>query len=119
MPNLCALVAYYPNRLPAPGAGFPPSLRVGIHLAGSQPEAPKFHAYSYPQAEPGFAEHDLDQYDKVSAGLAWSRSLESVRRAFEVEVDLEGIWEDHSRRKWPCVFLASSNSRTLLPASLD
>ncbi|KAL8937465.1 MAG: hypothetical protein Q9216_004410 [Gyalolechia sp. 2 TL-2023] len=49
------------------------------------------------EAEPGFAEHDLDQFDKVSAGLAWSRSLELIRRAFEVEVDLESIWEDHSR----------------------
>ncbi|KAL9024029.1 MAG: hypothetical protein Q9196_006813 [Gyalolechia fulgens] len=97
MPNLCALVAYYPNRLPAPGAGYPSSLRVRIHLAGSQPEAPKFHSYSYPQVEPGFAEHDLDQFDKISAGLAWSRSLELIRKAFEVEVDLEAIWEDQSR----------------------
>ncbi|KAL8836233.1 MAG: hypothetical protein Q9170_003010 [Blastenia crenularia] len=97
MPKLCALVAYYPDRLPAPSAGYPPSLRIRIHLAGSQPEAPKFHSYSYPHAEPGFAEHDLDQFDKVSAGLAWSRSLELVRKGFEVEVDLERIWEDHSR----------------------
>ena len=100
MPKLCALVAYYPNRLPAPGAGYPPSLRVRIHLAGSQPQAPKFHSYSYPHAEPGFAEHDLDQFDKVSAGLAWSRSLDLVRKGFEVEVDLESIWEDHSRGRF-------------------
>lgn len=99
MPNLCALVAYYPNRLPAPAAGYPPSLRIRIHLAGSQLEAPKFHSYSYPEAEPGFAEYDLDQFDKASAGLAWSRSLELLRKAFEMEVELEGIWEDHSRRK--------------------
>ncbi|KAL8930761.1 MAG: hypothetical protein Q9208_000302 [Pyrenodesmia sp. 3 TL-2023] len=97
MPKLCALIAYYPDRLPPPAAGFPPSLRIITHLAGSQPEAPKFHSYSYPQAEPGFAEHDLDQFDKVSAGLAWTRSLELVRKGFDIEVDLEGIWEDHSR----------------------
>ncbi|KAL8651723.1 MAG: hypothetical protein Q9210_003089 [Variospora velana] len=97
MPKLCALIAYYPDRLPSPGTGYPPSLRVTVHLAGSQPGAPKFHSHSYPEADPGFAEHDLDQFDKVSAGLAWTRSLELVRKGFEVEVDLEGIWEDHSR----------------------
>lgn len=100
MPKLCALVAYYPDCLPTPGAGYPPSLRVTVHLAGSQPGAPKFHSHSYPQAEPGFAEHDLDQFDKVAAGLAWTRSLELVRKGFEVEVDLEGIWEDHTRREF-------------------
>ncbi|KAL8957750.1 MAG: hypothetical protein Q9193_005059, partial [Seirophora villosa] len=100
IPKLCALVAYYPDRLPPPGAGYPPSLRITVHLAGSQPRAPKFHSHSYPEAEPGFAEHDLDQFDKVSAGLAWTRSLELVRKGFEVELDLEGIWEDHSRREF-------------------
>ncbi|KAI4117354.1 MAG: hypothetical protein LQ345_002392 [Seirophora villosa] len=100
IPKLCALVAYYPDRLPSPGAGYPPSLRVTVHLAGSQPRAPKFHSHSYPEAEPGFAEHDLDQFDKVSAGLAWTRSLELVRKGFEVELDLEGIWEDHSQREF-------------------
>lgn len=103
MPKLCALVAYYPDRLPPPAAGYPPSLRIITHLAGSQQEAPKFHSYSYPQAQPGFAEHDLDQFDKVAAGLAWTRSLELVRKGFEIEVDLEGIWEDHSRRKLHCL----------------
>ncbi|KAL9600729.1 MAG: hypothetical protein Q9219_002970 [cf. Caloplaca sp. 3 TL-2023] len=97
MPKLCALVAYYPNRLPPPGAGYPPSLRVQVHLAGNQAEAPKFNSYSYPEAEAGFAENDLEQFDKVSAGLAWSRSLELLRKGFELEVDLESIREEHSQ----------------------
>ena len=97
MPKLCALVAYYPERLPAPtGAGYPPSLGLIVHLAGSQPMAPKFHSYSYPDAEPGFAENDLDQFDKVSAALAWTRTLTLVRKGFEIEVDLEAIWEQHT-----------------------
>lgn len=70
-----------------------------VHLAGNHAAPSKFHAYSYPHAAPGFAESDLEEYDKVSAGLAWSRSLELVRKAFEVEVDLESIWEEHSRRE--------------------
>lgn len=55
-------------------------------------------AYSYPDTVSGFAEHDLDVFDKVSAGLAWSRSLDVMRKAFEIEVDLEAIWDHHSER---------------------
>ncbi|KAL8736639.1 MAG: hypothetical protein Q9166_000005 [cf. Caloplaca sp. 2 TL-2023] len=96
VPKLCALVAYYPERLPAPGAGFPPSLRLLAHIAGSQNFMPGSHAYVYPNAVPGFAEHHLDVFDKISAGLAWSRSLDVMRKAFEIEVDLEAIWGEHS-----------------------
>ncbi|KAL8809324.1 MAG: hypothetical protein Q9223_003198 [Gallowayella weberi] len=96
VPKLCALVAYYPERLPAPGTGYPPSLRLVIHIAGSQKFMPGERAYAYPNTVPGFAEHDLDIYDKTSAGLAWSRSLDVMRKAFELEVDLEAIWEEHS-----------------------
>ncbi|KAL8667467.1 MAG: hypothetical protein Q9202_000683 [Teloschistes flavicans] len=100
VPKLCALVAYYPIRLPIHGAGYPTSLKVLVHMAGTHKIPPKLHAYSYPDAAPGFAESDLDEYDKISAGLAWSRSLNVVRKAFEIEVDLEGIWEEHSRREF-------------------
>lgn len=95
MPKLCALVAYYPEKVPAPGAGFPPSHNVAIHFAGPQSKTPNCRCYSYPGVEAGFAEEDLEQYDKVSASLAWSRSLAVLRKGFEVEVDLEKIWDDH------------------------
>lgn len=98
VPKLCALVAYYPERVSAPGAGYPPSLKLVIHIAGSQGFMPGNYAYAYPDAVPGFAEHDLDVFDKVSAGLAWSRSLDVMRKAFEIEVDLEAIWDRHSKR---------------------
>ncbi|KAL8954346.1 MAG: hypothetical protein Q9183_007179, partial [Haloplaca sp. 2 TL-2023] len=71
VPKLCALLAYYPERLPAHGAGYPTSLNLMVHLAGDRTAPPRFHAYSYPEAAPGFAESDLDEYDRVSAGLAW------------------------------------------------
>ncbi|KAL9042250.1 MAG: hypothetical protein Q9180_000738 [Flavoplaca navasiana] len=96
VPKLCALVAYYPERVSGPGAGYPPSLKLVIHIAGSQGFMPDSHAYAYPDAVPGFAEHDLDVYDKISAGLAWSRSLDVMRKAFEIDVDLEAVWERHS-----------------------
>jgi hypothetical protein len=47
----------------------------------------------YDGVEPGFAEHDLDVFERVEAELAWGRSLEVVRRAFRKDVDLEGVWE--------------------------
>jgi len=47
----------------------------------------------------GFAETDLEEFDKVAAGLAWTRSLAAVRRGFEIEVDLEGVWEEHVGRE--------------------
>ncbi|KAI9812014.1 MAG: hexokinase A [Pycnora praestabilis] len=95
--KLCVLVAYYPTILPSSSAAspFPPSLRVLVHLAGSQRVAPKYKSYSYADAEPGFAEHDDENFDKIAAGLAWSRSLDQVRRGFGIEVDLEGAWEGH------------------------
>ncbi len=98
MPKLCALVAYYPDTLPNPAIGFPPSLDVCVHIPGSQTMAPKYKSYVYPQAESGFAEADLDEYDKVSAGLAWTRTLGTVKKGFEMEVDIEDIWEKHVAR---------------------
>lgn len=54
-----------------------------------------YPSYTYDGAEPGFAEHDLDEYDKVAERLAWSRSLDVVRKGFGVEVELEKVWENH------------------------
>ena len=101
MPKLCALVAYYPERLPTPAAGFPSSHNVLVHTAGSQGMMPKYRSYSYPEAQPGFAEEDLDEYDKISTSLAWSRTLATVRKGFEIEKDLEKVWEEHVARETP------------------
>lgn len=42
-----------------------------------------YPCYRY-DAEPGFAEADLDVYDRESAALAWERSLAAVRGAFKL-----------------------------------
>ena len=99
MPKLCALVAYYPEEFPALSARFPTSLNIAIHFAGPQSETPNCRCYSYEGVEAGFAQENHDQYDKVSASLAWSRSLAILRKSFEIEVDLEKIWDDHVARK--------------------
>lgn len=57
-----------------------------------------YPAYTYEGVDPGFAEHDLDEYDAVADGIAWSRSLSVVRRGFAAEVDLERPWEDNVER---------------------
>ncbi|KAI9800176.1 MAG: hypothetical protein M1833_003503 [Piccolia ochrophora] len=95
MPKLCALVAYYPSRIDYPNMTFPPGLLVQVHLASSQSFAPNFASYSYPDTKPGFAESDSAQFERVSSGLAWSRSLGMVRKGFGIEVDLEKIWDHH------------------------
>jgi hypothetical protein len=58
-----------------------------------------YPSYSYEGAEPGFAEHDLEEYNKIAARLSWGRSLDTVRKGFKVEVDLEGVWEEHTERE--------------------
>ncbi|OLN90042.1 hypothetical protein CCHL11_07235 [Colletotrichum chlorophyti] len=58
-----------------------------------------YPTYSY-NAEPGFAEHDLDEYDKVSAELAWSRSLGAARKAFNTHLNLELVLEENVQGKF-------------------
>ncbi|PYH99732.1 dienelactone hydrolase [Aspergillus ellipticus CBS 707.79] len=52
-------------------------------------------AFTYESVQPGFAEHDLEEYDRLAADLAWSRTLETLRKGFGKDKDLEGRWEDH------------------------
>lgn len=47
-----------------------------------------YPSYTY-AAQPGFAEHDLDEYDRISAELAWSRSLAAARKAFHTYTNME------------------------------
>lgn len=58
-----------------------------------------YPSYKYEGVEPGFAEHDLDEYNKNAERLAWSRTLDCLRKSFKSEVDLERIWEEHLDRK--------------------
>ena len=99
MSKLKTVVAYYPRTVPCFGDGFHTSLNVLVHLAGS--ETIDVHSYTYPHAKEGFAQANLETYDKVSSGLAWSRSLAIVRKGFGIEVDLEKIWEKHLERRYP------------------
>ncbi|KAF3385837.1 hypothetical protein DPV78_012614 [Talaromyces pinophilus] len=59
-----------------------------------------YTAFTYDFADPGFAEHDLDEYDHASAELAWSRTLEVMRKAFRKDADLERPWEINTESKF-------------------
>lgn len=99
--KLCAIVAFYPYTIPAPGSTPPEELRVQVHLAGNQKFAPKYPHFWYQGTHAGFDEHGRDTYDHIASGLAWSRALDCVRRGFGIDVDLEDIWERHLARKMP------------------
>lgn len=112
LPHCCAIICYYPTNILHPHCLYPAQLQMLVHLAGTQKFAPSFKNYRYGGVLPGFAESDLDEYDRVAADLAWTRSLTAVRKGFKNEVDLEGTWEEHlacklwrPMRRWDkCVF---------------
>jgi len=71
---------------------------AGLGVGGKLPGI-KYPAYSY-NAEPGFAEHDLKEYEPVSADLAWTRSLTAVNKAFQIDNDLESIVDTNIHAKF-------------------
>ncbi|KAK6382292.1 hypothetical protein LTS17_004179 [Exophiala oligosperma] len=98
MPKLVAVVAYYPPYMPRSTTNFPPTLGVLVHLAGSQKFGTRHPSYRYPNTRPGFAEHDLDEFDRVAASLSWTRTLGLLREAFDMGgPDLEALWDHHTR----------------------
>jgi hypothetical protein len=50
-----------------------------------------YEAYTYSGVEPGFAEHDLDEYDAVADGVAFTRSISTVRKGFRIENKIEAV----------------------------
>ncbi|BCR87222.1 dienelactone hydrolase [Aspergillus chevalieri] len=68
-----------------------------------------FPTYTYEYVQPGFAEHDLDEYDRLASELAWTRTLHVLRKGFGKDLDLEGRWEEHQEGK----FFSSNLSTTM------
>ncbi|KJK64132.1 Dienelactone hydrolase family protein [Aspergillus parasiticus SU-1] len=127
--KLCALIAYYPSRIPDPECSYASSMRVLVHLAdqtvqvlsASHGTDHKRHivkrrvgagqgtgdrldfaytAYSYPGISPGFAESDLDNYDPVATEIAWTRTLSALQSGFQKHLDLEKTWEGIEQEKY-------------------
>jgi hypothetical protein len=70
------------------------TIQAGLGTGGTLRLA--YPTYTY-NAEPGFAEHDMEEFDRVSAELAWSRSLAAARKAFGNQPDLEGILDANTQ----------------------
>lgn len=116
MPKLAAVVAYYPPYMPRTNISFPPTLSVQIHLASSQKFGTRHPSFRYPDTEPGFAEHDLDEYDRTACTLSWSRTLGTLRRAFDTDLDvnLEAIWDNHTKLEFETKD-ADETMKTMVP----
>lgn len=52
-------------------------------------------SYKYEGVEPGFAEQDLEDFDSIAEDLAWGRTLQVLRQAFGMKVDVEKIRDQH------------------------
>jgi hypothetical protein len=61
-------------------------------------------SYTYEFSQPGFAEHDLDEYDRVSDELAWTRTLDVLRKAFRKDADLEKPWDGNQEGELSTLF---------------
>ncbi|KAH8880945.1 dienelactone hydrolase [Thozetella sp. PMI_491] len=72
-------------------------IESGIGTGGTLRLAYKSYTYN---AAPGFAEHDLDDYDRIPSELAWSRSLAAARKAFAKDDDVELVLEENVQGKF-------------------
>lgn len=59
-----------------------------------------YPAYTYDNAQPGFAEHDMEEYDHLAADLAWTRTIHVLRKGFSRQTDLERRWEEHQEGRF-------------------
>ncbi|CAG7955965.1 unnamed protein product [Penicillium salamii] len=65
-----------------------------------------YPAFTYDNAVPGFAESDLEEYDHLSANLAWTRTLKVLRKGYSRDPDLERRVEDHVEGECRASYLA-------------
>ena len=95
-PKLCALILYYPVVSAGRSIKLPPGPNILLHSVERQTftGVHRDH-YKYANVEAGFAAAKDSAFDKAAADLAWTRTLALLRKAFDIEVDLEEIWEEH------------------------
>jgi hypothetical protein len=58
-----------------------------------------YPAFTYDNAEPGFAETDLKEYDHLAANLAFTRTLKVLRKGYSRDPDFEQRLEQHVEGK--------------------
>ncbi|MFJ9371005.1 dienelactone hydrolase family protein [Nocardia sp. NPDC101769] len=55
----------------------------------------RVRCYDYPGVDHAFATHGRDTFEPLSAGMAFSRTLEVVRQAIGPRYDLSALWDQH------------------------
>ncbi|MBN9021215.1 MAG: nuclear transport factor 2 family protein [Rhizobiales bacterium] len=98
----CA-IAYGGEAIAAALAGPRHGRPVMVHLADPdgatfealRPQFPAVEAFHYRGAAPGFAEAG-ETFDKSAFNLAYTRSLEMLRRVLGPRYDLDKIWDRHT-----------------------
>ncbi|KAF2157373.1 hypothetical protein K461DRAFT_219471 [Myriangium duriaei CBS 260.36] len=127
LPRLAALISYYPPQIPSgQHTTYPPGVNVLLHLCAGSTISVSLRSFVYEGVSSGFAETDVDEFDSVGKELAWSRSLATVRKSFDLEnPDLEGVRDayfdnvgtdpDGSRSGWPQALPESGTCRINLP----
>lgn len=88
---------------------------VVLHFAGKDPRTPpeavaqiehgltgrpEIRLHLYPEAAAGFDRNTGAGYDRISAGLAHSRSIAVLRNAIGLHYDLEALWERHTNAEF-------------------
>ncbi|OGE54818.1 hypothetical protein PENARI_c005G10348 [Penicillium arizonense] len=68
-----------------------------------------YPSFTYDNAQPGFAETDLEEYDHLSADLAFTRTLKTLRKGYSRDPDFERRWEEHVDAK----FFSSNVKKTM------
>lgn len=98
--NACkVLVRYDPSALaPAPSHECRWTvLHVGGQGVLSGASGSRFRIYSYPGSQAGFALESSPNYEPFAAGVAYSRTLESLKRVLGPHPDLGGLFREHLR----------------------
>ncbi|KAI5840787.1 hypothetical protein DFP73DRAFT_517048 [Morchella snyderi] len=96
--SLACVIAYYPPTLP-PSFKVHSTIQALIHLPMATPfspasKPPHVLIRSY-QSPPGFAESSSPAYDANASSIAYTRTLELLRRTIGPIVDNDDVWERH------------------------
>ncbi|KAL4889419.1 hypothetical protein BDV59DRAFT_210344 [Aspergillus ambiguus] len=127
--KICALIAYYPTRMPGRELCYPSSMRVLVHLANQDVDIfqdlqgakghknierkhfrsgigvgdflpLQYRAFLYSAAVPGFAEKSRRCYEYLAANLAWSRTLALLQDELGKRGNLEDKWDQIQENRY-------------------
>jgi carboxymethylenebutenolidase len=117
----CAVAYYAPDAAALIGKAGKNGVPVTFHLPDAdnglfdllRPRFPEIEVFLYRGARPGFAEAGKS-YDKSSDNLAYTRTLELLRRTLGPRYDLDKIWDRHTELEF-AARAAEETMTTMVP----